>query len=157
MYTFAWSLIWNGLPTMEKINSRFPNWNIGQHCKRCTTGYTETLDHLFLSCSTSKETWLLIINTLHFDPRPAARWWLQEQSAAAPYDPIITLTAIIAIREIWIGRNHSTFRGSPYFPQSIADKSIKRLCLTLVALSDKRRASLAMGLCRYCDLDHGFP
>lgn len=28
VFTFAWSLIWDGLPTMDKIQSRFLNWNL---------------------------------------------------------------------------------------------------------------------------------
>lgn len=43
IFTFTWSLIWDGIPTLDKIITRFQNWSIGPVCMRCNPPKLETL------------------------------------------------------------------------------------------------------------------
>lgn len=153
-HMFTWILIRDGgLPTLHRMSSRFPDWNIATSCKRCTLGDLESITHLFLDCPTSQQTWNETQRILNLDPRPAVSWWLQEQMASTQDDILSTLAALAVCREIWIGRNHLTFRGTAFHPPSIADRAISFLCAHLATLNDRRRNPLALRLFRLCGLE----
>lgn len=147
-YIFAWTMIQDGIPTMERIAARFPNWQLDLACKRCNNGTLESIYHLFVDCPTSQRTWELVSRYLRKDIRLTVTLWMLVQSSIPSHDMLLDLIAIITCREIWNGRNHLLFRGNEYLPLVIADRAINFLHNHLAASNDKHRLPLASSLHR---------
>lgn len=99
-FTFAWSLIWEGLPTGDIIQRRFPTWNIEYECKRCSSGIPETSQHLFISCPVSAITWRLIESRLNIMIGDAVKWWTNAQTISSSPTSVSLLIVIISLRSI---------------------------------------------------------